>query len=291
MAHEFGDYLKQNGIFHQLTVRSSPQQNGVAERKNRIIMELVRCMLKTKKLPSKFWVEAVASAGYVLNRASTKSVKGKTPQEAWSGQKPCVSHLRIFGSICYSHIPAESRGKLDDKSEKCIFIGYSENSKAYKLYNPVTRKTIVSRDVIFNEDEAWDWKDENECTNISFHYNLLEPSDEEIITTPPPSPAATSPPSSSESSSNAPQKTKSISELYDETKRILEEDFVDFALFVDNDPVTFDDAAREEKWRVAMQQEIDAIERNKTWNLIDLPAGKKTIGVKWVYKTKRNASG
>lgn len=99
MAKEFGQYLEQNGISHQLIVRYSPQQNGVVEWNNRIIMELVRSMLKTKNLPLNFWAEAVASASYILNRAGTKSVKGKTPEEAWSGNKPCVSHFRIFGSI------------------------------------------------------------------------------------------------------------------------------------------------------------------------------------------------
>ena len=245
-------------------------------------------MLKTKSLPLDFWAEAVASASYILNRARTKSVKGKTPEEAWSGKKPCVSHFRIFGSICYSHIPSEKRGKLDYKSEKCIFVGYVENPKAYKLYNPDTKKIIISRDVIFNEDKEWVWKDEKEISTTSFDINLLEPLEEEITPFVPPTPA---PSSSSESSDSPPQKTRSIGEIYDQTRRVLEEDFMDFALLVENDPVTFEDAAKEGKWREAMQQEIEAIERNKTWDLVDLPAGKKSIGVKWVFKTKHNTNG
>ena len=66
-----------------------------------------------------------------------------------------VSHLRVFGCVAYAHVPKEQRGKLDDKSEKCIFTGYSEQSKAYKLYNPITKKTIISRDVVFKEQESW----------------------------------------------------------------------------------------------------------------------------------------
>lgn len=80
-----------------------------------------------------------------------KECKGITPEEAWSRRKPCGSHLRIFGSICFSHIPHGKRGKLEDKSEKCILVGYSENSKAYKLYNPINKRIIISRDVIFDE--------------------------------------------------------------------------------------------------------------------------------------------
>lgn len=82
-------------------------------------------------------------------------MSNKTPQEAWSGFKPSVNHLRIFGCIGYAHIPKQKREKLDQKSEKVIFVGYSYNTKASKLYNPWTRKVIVSRDVIFDEDKTW----------------------------------------------------------------------------------------------------------------------------------------
>ncbi|KAF8365039.1 hypothetical protein HHK36_032960 [Tetracentron sinense] len=108
----------------------------------------------------------LASNSEFLSRAAdrgechTKSVKNKTPQEAWSGYKPSVSHLKIFGCIAYAQVPKAKRKKLDDRGEKCIFIGYSEESKAYKLYNPLTNKVVVSRDVIFNEEESWNWDKE-----------------------------------------------------------------------------------------------------------------------------------
>ncbi|KAF8377730.1 hypothetical protein HHK36_031114 [Tetracentron sinense] len=93
-------------------------------------------------------------------RCPTKNVKNKTPQEAWSGYKPSVSHLKIFGCIAYAQVPEAKKKKLDDRGEKCIFIGYSEESKAYKLYNPLTNKVVVSRDVIFSEEETWNWDKE-----------------------------------------------------------------------------------------------------------------------------------
>jgi hypothetical protein len=77
----------------------------------------------------------------------------KVPQEAWSRTKLNVAHLRTFGCIAYAYIPSELRKKLDDRSEKCIFIGYSETSKAYRLYNPLTKKLILSRDVQFLENQ------------------------------------------------------------------------------------------------------------------------------------------
>ncbi|CAJ2657878.1 unnamed protein product [Trifolium pratense] len=122
------------------------------ERRNKTILEMARSMLKSKRLPKELWAEAVACAVYLSNCSPTRSVLEKTPQEAWSGRKPGISHLRVFGSIAHAHIPDEKRSKLDDKSEKYIFIGYDANSKGYKLYNPDTGKTIISRNVIFNEE-------------------------------------------------------------------------------------------------------------------------------------------
>lgn len=80
-----------------------------------------------------------------------------TPEEAWNGNKPVVDHFRIFASIVYAHVSYPKRRKLDDKGEKCIFLGVSDQSKAYKLYNLITKKIIVSRDVIFEEENFWSW--------------------------------------------------------------------------------------------------------------------------------------
>ena len=91
-----------------------------------------------------------------MNRSPTKIVRDKIPQDACSGKHHCVSHFRVFGCIAYAHVPKEIRSKLDDKSEKSIFIGYDEQSKAYKLFNPITRKFIISRHVVFKEEESWD---------------------------------------------------------------------------------------------------------------------------------------
>ncbi|KAD7477788.1 hypothetical protein E3N88_00924 [Mikania micrantha] len=135
-GNEFQKYLKEHGILHQLTTSYTPQQNGVAERKNRSLLELARSMLKNKDMPNEFWGEAVACAAYILNRSTTKSLSNINPQEAWTGFKPSVAHFRVFGCIAYAHVPDQRRSKLDDKSEKCIFVGYSEQSKAYKLFNP-----------------------------------------------------------------------------------------------------------------------------------------------------------
>ena len=96
---------------------------------------MTRTMLKEKCLPKNFWVEAVACIAYLLSQCPLKSVENMTPQEAWSGYKPSVSHLRIFGFIAYAQVPETKRKKLNDHGEKNIFIGYSDESK-------VTNSTI-----------------------------------------------------------------------------------------------------------------------------------------------------
>ena len=156
-SNKFEQFCEANGIRHFLTVPMTPQQNGVVERKNRTILNMARSMLKSKKMPKEFWAEAVSCAVYLSNLSPTISVPGKTPQEAWTSRKPNVSHLRVFGSIAYAHVPDEKRSKLDEKSEKYVFIGYDLRSKGYKLYSPATKKVIISRDVMFNEEGSWDW--------------------------------------------------------------------------------------------------------------------------------------
>ena len=136
----------------QTTARYTPQQNGVAERKNQTIMNMARSLLKEKSLSNTFWAKVVACSTYLLNRSPTTSVNMKFPQEAWNGTKLDVAHLRTFRCIAYNHISSELRKKLDDRSEKCIFTGYSETSKAYRLYNPISKKLILSRDIKFLEN-------------------------------------------------------------------------------------------------------------------------------------------
>ncbi|KAL0441700.1 UNVERIFIED_CONTAM: Retrovirus-related Pol polyprotein from transposon TNT 1-94 [Sesamum radiatum] len=154
---EFDKFCEEEGIEHQTTISYNPQQNGVSERKNRTVMEMARSMLQEKHLQKAFWAEAVYTAVYLLNRCPTKAVQNMTPIQAWSGKKPSAKHLRVFGSICYVHIPTEKRHKLEEKTEKGIFLGYSTQSKGYRIYNLKTKKLIISRDVEFDEDAMWNW--------------------------------------------------------------------------------------------------------------------------------------
>lgn len=158
-SKEFEEYCSSNGIKRQLTAAYTPQQNGVAERKNRTVLNMVRCMLSEKNLPKEFWPDAVKWSVYEQNRSPTAALKEVTPEEAWQGTKPAVHFFKVFGCVGYAHVPQQQRKKLDNRSIKCILLGVSEQSKAYKLYDPIGKRIIVSRDVKFAEEEKWEWKE------------------------------------------------------------------------------------------------------------------------------------
>ena len=91
------------------------------------------------------------TACYLVNRSPSSALEDKTPHEVWNGKKPSLSHLRLFGCDAYVHVPKEKRTKLDNKSERCIFIRYEDGLKGYKIWNPKTRKVVYNRDVVFRE--------------------------------------------------------------------------------------------------------------------------------------------
>ena len=140
VSNEFLDFCKTHVIQKQFTAWYTPQQNDFFERKNKTIMEMARNMMEAKHLSNEYWVEAVATTVYIMNWCPKKSVKHKVLQESWTCMNHSVSHLKLFGCGAYAHVPDELRKKLDKKEKKCIFVGYSEETKAYKLYDPVLRK-------------------------------------------------------------------------------------------------------------------------------------------------------
>jgi len=264
----FTRYCEEEGIRRFLTAPYSPQQNGVAERKNRTILDMVRSMLKSKNMPKEFWAEAVQCAVYVQNRCPHLKLGDQTPQEAWSEQKPTVSHLKVFGSVAYAHVPDQQRTKLEDKSKKYIFIGYDEKTKGYRLLDPISKKVTVSRDVRVDEASKWDWN------------NLTEAEESSII-------APTSITTNSETVEDEDEprqpKMRSLQDLYDSTNEVHL-----VCLVADAENISFEEAVRDKKWQIAMNEEMTAIERNNTWELTELPEGNQPIGVKWVFKKKMN---
>ena len=276
----FENYLKAEGIRHELTVPKTPEQNGVAERLNRTLVEMARSMLLDARLPKKFWAEAVSSAVYLKNRISSKPLQDVTPYEAWHGRKPNVRHLRVFGCDAYAHVPRDERTKFDSKARKCILLGYGQVTKGYRLYDPERQKIIHSRDVQFNENPKGGEHSGVEVDNGNGYQLLVDFTDEMEsqvdVPTEPDVPEPEIPPRRSTREKRPPT-------FYGREECNMSEA-----------PTTLAEAAsnsEKRKWKVAMDAEMKSLEDNDVWDLVPLPPGRKLVGSKWVYKVKTGADG
>ena len=148
------DHLKGSGIIHETTALYSPDQNGVAERANRTIMERVKAIIAEFKLDKRLWMEIAEMVVYLKNCSPTSAV-AMTPYELWHGTRPNLSHLKIIGSTAYIHVPKERRTKLDTHSPKGIMIGYGGTNQ-YKVWDLTRDDIVVSRDMVFIEGKPVD---------------------------------------------------------------------------------------------------------------------------------------
>ncbi|GJS92941.1 retrovirus-related pol polyprotein from transposon TNT 1-94 [Tanacetum coccineum] len=144
-------YFKEEGIEHQTSTPRTPEQNGVVERRNRTLVEAARTMLSASKLPLSFWAEAVATACYTQNRSIIISTHGKTAYHIINDRKPSIKHLHIFGCICYITRDGENLDKMKEKGDPCVMVGYSTQSKGYRVYNKRTRLIVESIHIKFDE--------------------------------------------------------------------------------------------------------------------------------------------
>ena len=226
-------------------------------------------MLVDSRLPHSFWAEAVSTAAYLRNRSPTRAVAEMTPYEAWTGQRPQVDGLRVFGCQVFVHVPKDERKKLDSKSKSCIFLGYGATTKGYHLYHPLKKRVCHSRDVIFNEDK-YGQQEPVEPEEGAEGRVYLEYSDEPCETVDNPEP----PPRRSTRERRPPDYYGHQCNL-----STIEE------------PKCVEDALREKKWCDAMKAEIDSLHQHNVWDLVELPEGRKPVGSKWVFKVKTNADG
>jgi transposase InsO family protein len=153
VSREFDSLLRNRGIQRQTTVAYTPQQNGVAERMNRTLMESVRSMLFGAKLPEKYWGYAVVAAAYVRNRCWSQRLKHKSPYMVLYQKAPDLRNLKVFGCVCYAQVPEAKRNKLNARAMRCVFLGYSTQSKAYIVQEIDSERVSVSRDVKFFEND------------------------------------------------------------------------------------------------------------------------------------------
>lgn len=275
ISKEFEEYLKAQGIHHEMTVPHSPQQNGVAERKNRTLVEAARSMLSHAKLPKMYWAEAVATAAYIQNRLPTSVLKQETPYERWCEKKPDLSHMKVFGCVAYAHIPAQERRKLDKKTVKLRFVGYANNAKGYRLFDEEKRRILIRRDVIFDESN---FNFNQEVRNeITFKTGESESRDDEVVT------------------------IRASSRIRNAPRRYGYDDFAD-TVTVDHhanmcrvtEPITLKEAMvspNAKEWQEAADLEYESLLENETWDLVDLPRERKAVGSRWVFKVKHHSDG
>ena len=233
----------------------------------------------------------------MLNRSSTKGVKGKTPYEKWNKRNPNVSHLRIFGSLVFVKTTGRL-SKLEDTSKCMVFMGYEAGSKAYICLDPVTFKFHINRDVIFDEKKIFKISEEGKLGKLSLcssnilkitglvdgERDSLEEQGEQPVMN-----------ESSErnlgQSENSEEKDsmryRSIQSIYDETNLLCSE----FCLFFPEEPSSYSSAAKQEVWREAMEEEVSTILKNKTWTVVKQQGNIKPIGVRWVFWVKKDSKG
>jgi transposase InsO family protein len=146
-SNSFENYLQDNDIKHHTTVPYTPQQNGVAECMNKTLLNTVRSMMFFQNVRLIFWGEVVLCVVCIPNQCPSTCINNKSPYELWYNRLHVVQHFRVFGFPCYALIPKQQCDKLGAKSRKCIFLGYSNTSRSYRLYDEENKKFVVSRDV------------------------------------------------------------------------------------------------------------------------------------------------
>jgi transposase InsO family protein len=325
----FAKFLQEHGIVAQYTMPGSPDQNGVAERRNRTLLDMVRSMLSSSNLPKSLWIEALKTTVYILNRVPTKVVP-KTPFELWKGWKPSLRHMRIWGCPSEVRIYNPQEKKLDPRTISGYFIGYAERSKGYRFYCPSHSTRIVeSRNAKFLENDLNSGSDQTR--NIVSEKDHSEsqpstPSDRLVIvhSTPQVQTGVEQP------IVEVPQAADDIpvDQVVQEFPRTFEQrvephtsqedggttlrrstrpkrstipdDYVvylqesDYNIGAENDPESFSQAMsckESELWYDAMKEEMNSIKSNEVWDLVELPNGAKSIGCKWVFKTKKDSLG
>uniref|UniRef100_A0A2N9G147 FAD-binding PCMH-type domain-containing protein n=1 Tax=Fagus sylvatica TaxID=28930 RepID=A0A2N9G147_FAGSY len=216
------------------------------ERKLRHILDTVRALLLSSKVPVPFWGEAVLTAAHAINRIPSPTISNQTPYEHLFGSPPHYQHLRSFGSSCFVLLQPHEHNKLEPRSRLCCFLGYGETQKGYRYYDPITHRLRISRHVVF-------WE----------HHLFTE-----------------TPHSSPESPAPAPSEDPAPATTLCRSSRVtsLPSHLHDFhcytVLSTLHEPHSYREASSNPLWQAAMTEELDALSRNRTWDLVDLPLKK-----------------
>jgi hypothetical protein len=298
------EYLSENGIKWERSAPRTQQQNGRAERLNRTIMEMSRCLLIDARLPHGYWQYAATMAAYIRNRTPTSSNEDMaTPFELLWDKKPDLCQLPLFGAKAQVHVPDALRGKLDDKAEDCIFLGFAEGAKAFVFERISTKRRFISRDASMHkfptESEKkmttpvpiWRPDENREGPKGDVKQGMQSDSVKDT--------------NGEASTEGADRKAESRRDSVDEaapeqasgkrTRRPPVRFMHEYALTTTTEenaePRSASEALASVHWRQPMKEEYQALTQNKTWELVSLPAGRAVISGKWCFKAKTDASG
>ncbi|XP_062114498.1 uncharacterized protein LOC133825594 [Humulus lupulus] len=323
----FAEFCDHMGIAHEFSAPKTPQQNGVVERKNRTLQEMVRVMLNAKGISQRFWAEAINTACYISNRVHLRTGTTQTTYELWEGKTPNLNYLKIFGCTCYILNDRDYLGKFDSKSDKGMFLGYSPNSRAYRVFNKRNNTVMESVNVRFDDTEDLsDDLDNDEDGSISAlvpHSQVLMPN---ISSSPSSSSSTDHTEPSGESEDmvvDSPESEQSVesshqlspARLYKKgppswiqkahpptvvigdpsasmvTRRKVANEISHLCYLSNIEPKNVKQALSDEHWVAAMHEELLQFERNEVWDLVDRPEGKNIVGTKWILKNKLDEFG
>lgn len=311
---EIDDLTHRFGITHQKTVPYTPEQNGAIERENRTVIELARTSLHASGLPIKMWAEAINYAVYTLNRTGTSSSKDVSPSELWLKRKPDITSLKIFGEEVYVHIPKEKRRKWDVKAEIGNFVGYDENTKGYRVWLPEKDQVKIYRDVVFTGKQCKynliEKPSLDEPAEISFNYHANDDtvdSDEGEQRHPAIQCSSQATDEDSDGTEddlqNIAEKKEIGNDKQNSQKGLRNRGSIkppiryrDACISIVNyeEPETYEEAITSneaDKWKKAMDEEIDSLRRNQTWTLVNPPQDQQVIDNRWIYKIKQDCDG
>ncbi|PKU71322.1 Retrovirus-related Pol polyprotein from transposon TNT 1-94 [Dendrobium catenatum] len=313
-------FLQENGIQQQLSCPHTPEQNGLAERKHRHLLEITRALLHASNVPHKFWADALSTAHYLVNLLPSKAINLKIPFQRLQGKPPTYSHLRTFGCLCFPWLKPYTTNKFSPRSAECVFLGYSPNHKGYRCYDIKNDRLYTSRHVVFHEN-SFPYTITNQPTPqpeqhlTPAHSPLLLPpatnSSISIQTTTPsrlhnPQQHMTNLPSNTYQSPTASpicssptrlstQQSPPRHQMQTRLKSGISKPKQIFNLLAHSSqpetPSTYNQASKSAHWTRAMTEEFQALKAQNTWSLVPKPSNKSVLGSKWTFKTKLLPNG
>ena len=294
LSHEFGTHLRKCGIVSQLTPPGTPQRNGVSERRNRTLLDMVRSMMSLTDLPLSFWGYALETAAFTLNRAPSKSVE-TTPYELWFGKKPKLSFLKVWG--CDAYVKKLQPEKLEPKAEKCVFIGYPKETIGYTFYLRSEGKTFVAKNGSFLEKEFL--SKEVSGRKVELDEVITPPLEQDSSAAREVVPVAPTPTEEEVNDDDHEASDQVTTEPRRSTRARSAPEWygnpvMEIMLLDNGEPSNYEEAMAgpdSNKWLEAMKSEIGSMYENKVWTLVDLPDDRRAIENKWIFKKKTDANG